>query len=149
MTFAIIATWTDAAALRRIARGAYQHYTAEMGREPAPMTADYAHHLRHDQVHVAVDDGGLALGFAVVIEKPEGGWLENIAVAPAVMGQGIGAALLRHVEDDLARAGAAALNLYTNQVMRQNIDWYRKNGYQETGRRREDGYQRVFFQKRI
>jgi hypothetical protein len=37
-----LAVESDAPALRQIAVAAYQHYVPRIGREPAPMTANYA-----------------------------------------------------------------------------------------------------------
>ena len=37
--------------------------------------------------------------------------------------------------------------LHTNAAMTQNVELYRRHGYQQTHRAVEDGYQRVFFTK--
>lgn len=149
MQFSIHHHWHDSKDLRQIARDAYQHYGAEMGVEPAPMQADYAHHLAHDQIYAAVDDRGVLIGFAIVIFKDTGVWLENIAVAPPLMGQGVGTRLLGYIEDDLSTQGVQHLHLYTNIIMRQNIAWYAKQGYHETSRQQDEGYHRVFFRKEL
>ena len=133
--------------LAQIARAAYGHYVAEMGQEPAPMKADYAAHLADDTVLVALNDQDQPIGFAIMLQKPDGLWLENIAVMPDAAGQGFGTEILRAVEDWAHRQGAADIKLYTNIVMRWNIDWYLRQGYHDYDRRHEDGYDRVFFKK--
>jgi hypothetical protein len=39
------------------------------------------------------------------------------------------------------------LDLFTNEVMTENQAIYARLGYRETGRRTEDGYQRVYMEK--
>ena len=54
--------------------------------------------------------------------------------------------------DDLIRVQAiadAAYQLYTNVVMTKPIGWYQSLGFQETGRRTENGYRPVYFAKEI
>ena len=47
-----------------------------------------------------------------------------------------------------ARAqGRPRLVLYTNVMMWENVALYGRWGFAETGRRREDGYERVYFAK--
>ena len=58
----------DAPILTRIASGAYSPYIPLMGREPAPMGADYASHIAQDICFVAVSDKQL-VAFAVLISK--------------------------------------------------------------------------------
>src|SRR5262245_45389189 len=49
---------TDARAVADLVRRAYQHYTARIGREPAPMGADYDRAIADGTVWVVeVDDG--------------------------------------------------------------------------------------------
>lgn len=122
-----------------------------MGREPAPMLADYQNHLAHDDVLVAEDAAsagvpGAVTGFAVIVRRAHEYWLENIAVDPAHQGRGLGAALLAAVEARLAPK-ATYYRLYTNAVMEKNILWYPRLGFTETHRGEEDGYNRVYFKK--
>jgi hypothetical protein len=39
--------------------------------------------------------------------------------------------------------------LYTNQKMTENLDFYPRLGYVETRRLSEDGFERVYFEKRL
>ncbi|WP_346770509.1 GNAT family N-acetyltransferase [Pseudomonas sp. 273] len=75
--------------------------------------------------------------------------LENIAVAPAFKGRGIGKALLAFCEDYARARRLEAIELYTNQLMTENIALYTKLGYQETHRATEDGFARVFMRKGV
>ena len=41
------------------------------------------------------------------------------------------------------------MSLYTNAKMTRNLDWYVKLGFVETRRIREDGFDRVYFEKTL
>lgn len=139
------ATPQDEAAIRDCAALAYARYVPRIGREPAPMRADYAAQIAAGHVHVA-EDGGFQ-GF--VVFYPEGGdvLLENVAVLPAAAGRGVGRALVAHCEDMARQWGARAVRLYTNAAMTENLSLYPRLGYAEWDRRTEDGFDRVYFEK--
>ena len=81
--------------VRRIARAAYEHYTARIGREPAPMVADFAASIAAGQLWVAGDP---VVGFVVAYRRRDHWHLENVAVDPVAQGTGLGRALIAHVE---------------------------------------------------
>ncbi|HTU24502.1 MAG TPA: GNAT family acetyltransferase [Pirellulales bacterium] len=57
------------------------------------------------------------------------GWIYSLAVSPAQRRRGIGAALMKRVESELARLDCPKINL---QVLRANaavVDFYRRLGY--------------------
>ena len=140
---------TDLPAIQAIMEAAYTPYIAVMGQKPAPMLADYAAHLNQDTVFVTErisDQTASLLAYAIIIKKPSGYWLENIAVSPAASGQGLGSALIRHLEDYLRQA-TDHYQLYTNIRMTAHMAWYERLGFVETRREREDGYERVFYKK--
>lgn len=139
---------SDLAAIQAISEAAYGIYVAAMGQRPGPMLADYAAHLAQDVVLVALDADGAVCGYAVVLEQPDGFWLDNIAIDPAAQGQGVGGRLLAAVETWLL-ARADRYRLYTNVKMTANIAWYRRAGFAETGRHRVNGFDRVYFEKRL
>ena len=138
----------DAPILTRIASGAYSPYIPLMGREPAPMGADYASHIAQDICFVAVSDKQL-VAFAVLISKADGWWLETIATAPDHQGKGAGAALLAHCKQFLRAEGVSSYQLYTNEVMSGPYDWYLRSGFVETRRGTEDGFARIFMRKTL
>ncbi len=139
---------TELEQVRACARAAYQPYVAAIGREPAPMSADFAGALKAGTLDVAEAQTTLA-GFIISYKRGAHWHIENIAVVPALQGRGIGQALLAHGEK-LARAnGALRLALYTNEKMTANLTWYPRQGYHEVRRAVEDGFSRVFFEKSL
>lgn len=94
------------------------------------------------------EQGGL-LGFVVFYPDGEYMLLENVAVAPEAVGQGIGKALIMYCEVAAKAQGVSAVRLYTNAKMTENLSIYPHLGYAEIGRCHEDGFDRVYFEKRI
>ena len=109
-----LAVEADAPALRRIAVAAYRHYVARFGREPAPMTADYAAAARRGQAWVAAENGE-AVGFIILIPQPGHLLLENVAVLPAAQGRGVGARLLALAEERGRSLRLPEVRLYTKR----------------------------------
>jgi len=141
----------DAEALTRVAHEAYAQYVDVIGRQPAPMTADYSAHLRDDQCLVAElkgDDAPVVAGFVIVTEQSDGYWIETVAVRPQYSGQGLGRDLVCAAEQWVGSL-ANSVQLYTNAKMTRNLTWYPKLGYREVGRRHERGFDRVFFHKQL
>jgi len=138
----------EAGILQAIAREAYQRYVPRIGREPAPMSADYAAAVRDKQAWVAVDQGQV-IGFVALIAQPDHLLLQNLAVRPSWEGHGVGSRLLALAEDEARRRRLAEIRLYTNEAMTENLAYYPRRGYAETHRAEQDGFRRVFFRKRI
>lgn len=139
----------DEAAIRSCAEEAYARYVAAIGRRPAPMEADYAAQIAEGLIHVALDGEGLLAGFITFFPQDDAMLLENVAVRKAVVGQGIGKALIGFCEETARRLGLGSVRLYTNAKMVENLAIYPRLGYAETGRGTEDGFERVFFEKRL
>jgi ribosomal protein S18 acetylase RimI-like enzyme len=133
---------------RALVRRAYALYVPRMGKEPAPMLADYAALIEAGEVHV-LEDGGQPVALIVLRPDEDGLFIENIAVDPAIQRKGHGRALLSFAEREARRLGLTALRLYTNAAMTENLTYYPRLGFRETDRREEDGYKRVFFEKRV
>ena len=137
----------DAAALGAIAEAAYQPYIAEMGRKPAPMVADFDAHIVKDICLVLWLEGKIA-GYAIILDRADGYWLENIAVHPEHHKKGLGTALIEAVEA-VIRPRADHYKLYTNIVMQSNARWYLSLGFKQTKEAMEDGFHRLYFKKTL
>ena len=138
----------DVPMIGNCARSAYARYVAAIGREPAPMVADFAAQVAAGDVDVAERDGEI-VGFIVFFARDGTMFLENVAVHPGAAGQGIGKALVARCEDAARRANLPAVVLYTNAKMTGNLAIYPRLGYVETDRRIEDGFDRVYFRKEL
>lgn len=142
------ATAADEEAIRACAMAAYQRYVAAIGRKPAPMLADFAAQIAAGDIEVAADEtSGTLQGFIVSFPRGDHMFLENVAVHPEAAGQGIGKALIARCESEARRRELGSVQLYTNVKMVENLSIYPRLGYVETGRRHEDGFDRVYFEK--
>ena len=138
----------DADAAAACVKAAYGHYVERNGKQPAPMLDDYARAIRECEVYVAFIDSAI-VGVLVLAQAEEGFLLENIAVSPAVQGQGVGRALLELAERCAAKQGFGSIYLYTQDIMTENQALYAKIGYVEYARRTEAGLNRVYMRKRL
>ena len=143
------ATAADEAAIRNCAGQAYARYISLIGRKPAPMLADFSAQIAAGHVHVATDGDGAFQGFIVFYPEDRHMLLENVAVLPDAAGKGIGKALIRLCEDEARRQSLAAVRLYTNEKMTDNLSIYPRLGYAEVARCSEHGFNRVYFEKRL
>jgi ribosomal protein S18 acetylase RimI-like enzyme len=125
----IRATPADAPVVRQLVRDACAKWVPILGREPLPMLADYDLAVREHEVDLAYVEGALA-ALVEMILHPDHLFIENIAVAPAHQGRGLGKALMAHAEGRARTLGMAQLRLLTAHVMEGNIRFYQSLGFQ-------------------
>jgi len=133
----------DAARIGAIARAAYAKYVSRIGREPAPMLADFAAAIAADRV-VVIDTGGVVDGYMIAWPEVDAYFIDNIAVDPAREGEGLGRRLIDHASDEARRLRLPAIRLYTNAAMTENLSMYARLGFVETHRAVEHGFDRVY-----
>ena len=138
----------DVDTIERIVRAAYAPYVPRIGREPAPMRADYGTLIRAGCVWVA-DATEAAAGIVVLLARDKHLLLDNLAVAPEAQRRGIGRGLADFAETEARRRGYSRIVLYTNVAMTRNVALYRRWGWRETHRAEEDGYARVYMAKDV
>ncbi|MGC7837669.1 GNAT family N-acetyltransferase [Pseudomonas sp. L7] len=143
------ATPADQPAIQACAEQAYARYIPLIGRKPAPMQADYASQIAAGWVHVALDEQASLQGFIVFYPDDNHMLLENVAVLPSAAGRGVGKALINLCESRARQLGLNAVQLYTNERMTENLCLYPRLGYVEIARRSEDGFNRVYFEKKL
>jgi GNAT superfamily N-acetyltransferase len=139
----------DRAAVEAIVNAAYAIYVDRIGKPPGPMLDDYASLIADGSVSVLEDPDGTMAAIVVLVPQPDHLLLDNIAVRPDRQGQGLGRRLIEFAEDEARRLGYAELRLYTHQTMTENIVFYARLGFAETGRAHQGGYDRVFMTKRL
>ena len=144
-----LATEKDLAAVRDCAQQAYARYVPLIGRKPAPMVADFERQIAEGAVHIAINPMGEFQGYIVFFPEHDHILLESVAVLPSATGKGIGKTLIQFCEEQGRRQSLAAVHLYTNERMTENLAIYPRLGYVEVARRSEDGFKRVYFEKRL
>lgn len=142
------ATPDDVPAIEALVHEAYEPYIPRMGREPGPLLEDYAAIVADGRALVARRDGRL-VALLVTSVHPDHLLVENVAVAADERGTGVGTFLLGLADDQARRAGVAEVRLYTHETMVENIAYYPRRGFHETGRRTENGFTRVFFARAV
>ncbi len=141
---------SDLDAVRRCAASAYGKYVVRIGREPAPMGADFAAALATGSLFVAEGEtpGDIA-GFVVFYPRGDHVHLENVAVDPPRQGCGLGRELIAFAERRASERGFGRIELYTHAKMSENLALYPRLGYREFDRRIENGFDRVYFRKNL
>ena len=133
----------DAPRLKAITRAAYAKYVPRIGRDPAPMSADYAAAIAAGHA-IVISRGPVVAGYLIGRGNADSYFIENIAVDPAFQGHGLGATMLCHAISEARRLKLPTLRLFTNAAMTENLALYAHLGFVETHRVVEQGYDRVY-----
>jgi ribosomal protein S18 acetylase RimI-like enzyme len=133
----------DAARIGSIARAAYSKYVSRIGREPAPMVADFTAQIAANHV-VVIATAELVTGYMVAWPESDAYFLDNIAVDPTWQGEGLGRQLIDHAILQARQLRLPAIRLYTNVAMTENLSMYAHLGFIETHRAWEKGFHRVY-----
>jgi ribosomal protein S18 acetylase RimI-like enzyme len=143
------ASAADTERIIAIAGAAYAKYIPRLdGRKPGPLLADYPAAIAEGHT-VVIARGGEIDGY--MVGWPEAGayLIEILGVDPACQGQGLGRQLIEHAAGEARRHGLAALRLYTNVVMTENVPLYRHLGFVETHRAFEEGFHRIYMRREL
>jgi ribosomal protein S18 acetylase RimI-like enzyme len=137
------ATADDLARIGEIARAAYAKYVPRIGREPAPMVADFDTEISAHRVVVIEADKKVS-GYMIGWPEADAYFIDDIAVDPGCHGEGLGRRLIEHAAAQAERLHLPALRLYTNVLMTENLSMYANIGFVETHRVIEKGFHRVY-----
>lgn len=138
-----IADAQDVARVRAIARAAYAKYVPRIGREPAPMVADYDASVAMQRA-VVVEIAAQIRGYMIGWPEGDAYFVENIGVDPQYQGHGLGRRLIEYAVAEARSQRLPALSLYTNEAMTENLAMYAHFGFVETLRVAEKGFRRVY-----
>lgn len=138
----------DVPAVEVLVREAYEPYVERIGREPGPLLVDYAAVIAEGRAVVA-RRGDRIVGLLVTSRQADHLLVENLAVAASERGSGLGTRLLGIADEQARAAGLPELRLYTHEKMVENLAYYPRRGFTETGRRTEAGFARVFFSRPV
>ena len=142
------ASAADTATVAAITQAAYAKYIPRLGREPQPMTADYAQILAAHPVWLLCLDEH-PVGVLVLMHEPDALLIYSVAVEPQYQKHGFGRQLLAWAEDQAQQAGYTVIRLFTNALMTENIVLYQRLGYTETAREPYQGLTLVHMAKRL
>ena len=143
-----VANIKDAPGITQCINNAYQHYVSRLGKPPGPMLEDYADIISEHVVYIAEVPNKI-VGVMVLMENYSPVLLDNLAVDPCQQGTGLGRQLLLLAEDVARKAGHDSIQLYTHELMHENIDYYHHHDYQISHRVTEKGYQRIYMTKTL
>jgi GNAT superfamily N-acetyltransferase len=142
-----LATREDLSEIAEVVTASYEKYLTRMDKPPAPMERDYAEAIENREIWGV---GNPVQGLVPLITQRETVLLiENVAVHPSIQGSGLGRELMDFAEGVATERGLTRLALYTNEVMTENLSIYGHLGFSEVARRTEDGYRRIYMEKRL
>jgi ribosomal protein S18 acetylase RimI-like enzyme len=138
----------DEPAVRQCVADAFEKYIERIGKPPAPMLLDYGVFIKEGRVRVAEHQNKIC-GVIVIYETSTRFYIDTVAVKSDFQGMGVGRALLEFAEGEAIRLGFTSIYLCTNVKMTENQIFYPRAGYVEYERRMEDGYDRVYYRKKL
>ena len=128
-----------------IALKAYEKYIERMGKEPAPMRPV----IQKEDVVFVYEDNKQVIAFAILVKINDQIILDSIAVDPPHQKKGIGDNFIKFIEEYLMEQKVNKYQLYTNEMMFENIKWYQKIGFKIFKKVTEKGYNRIYFEKEL
>lgn len=136
----------DKAAIVNCVDKAYQKYVVRIGKKPGPMLDDYSSLITGGNVFCG-EYSGKIIGVLVLRKFDDYMLLDNVALLPEFQGRGFGKLLITFAESYSLENKYNEIQLYTNVKMTENIGLYHGLGYTEYARKKEDGYERIYFKK--
>jgi ribosomal protein S18 acetylase RimI-like enzyme len=136
----------DLPAIKTLIDAAYTRYLTRMDKPPAPMLRDYGPSVEAGTTWVT---GFPITAVLTLYPRDDHLFIENVAVHPGAQGRGLGRALMSFAEEEAARRGFTRMALVTHEAMTENQAIYARLGYTEAGRLAEDGYRRIYMEKRL
>ena len=137
---------SDLPAIKALIGAAYARYLARMDKPPAPLSRDYGPSVEDGTTWVA---GSPITAVLTLYPRADHLYVENIAVDPNAQGRGLGRALMDFAEREAVNRGLHRMALVTHEAMTENQAIYARLGYVEIERRTEDGYRRIYLEKRL
>ena len=119
-----LAQAVDQEAVVACVQEAYTKYIVRLGKEPAPLLTDYKALIAQKVVYVLISKEEM-LGVLVLMPQERSMFVE---------------ARQEHLNE---------IRLYTNELMTENLHFYQMLGFEEEGRKVQDGYRRVFLRKAL
>ena len=144
----IEALMSDVLAIQSCVKSAYQHYVDRIGKEPGPMIDDYHARVSQNDAFVIKDEDRV-IGVLVLILDHQRCLLDNVAVDPQYAGNGLGKKLVEFAERFAKERKYQEIELYTHELMDENIEMYQKWGYRVVRKVSECGFNRIYMAKKL
>lgn len=123
--------------VRNLTLKAYAKWVQVTPRKPRPMTADYNEAFEKHRFDCLYREDML-VGLIETTTQDDELMVVNVAVDPAYQGLGYGVHLMRFAEGLARKAKLSGTRLYTNKLMRENIELYERLGYRFEKETRHD-----------
>ncbi|KAJ5817500.1 hypothetical protein N7447_007508 [Penicillium robsamsonii] len=144
------ATAKEIPAIKAMIDSAYSKYIERIGKQPAPMTQDWDEVILTHEVLILRDNERIVGSITFREDKQTNSLkIDNVVVDPKVQSRGYGSYMIQYAEMEGQKQGMSSVRLFTNVKMFENLGYYPKLGFTETERRVEDGFERVYFCKKL
>jgi len=137
-------------------RAAYaDHAAAGLNFSAATSTAaNVRGRIASGQVHVAREGGRLIGTYNLRVKTDDigdAGYVNSLAIDPALRHSGLGRRLLEHAEAEASRRSLTRMKLDTAKPLTDLIQWYERRGYRMVGETHWDGktYDSVIMEKEL
>jgi ribosomal protein S18 acetylase RimI-like enzyme len=142
------ATVTDLASIVRCADLAFASFAGLSDKRDVKLEDSLRSQILDGSIHLICDEAQV-LGYISLWPTANQMFIDTLAVLPKHHRRGLGSQLLAFADRETSRLGLDTVNLFTKATMADNLVFYKRRGYRETGRCDDDGFCRVFFSKNI
>lgn len=136
----------DVDAIEAMVNAAFSMYIERLGTRPAAMIANYHLLVASGDLYV-LRTNGHTVGAVLLTEDSGSLKLSNLVVDPSAQGLGYSRYLMSFAYELARSRGLSAITLFTNVLMHENISLYTRLGFEQIGRKTENGFDRVYFRK--
>ena len=142
------ATVADLASIVRCADLAFAPFAGHSDKRDVKLEDRLELQILEGSIRLICDEEKI-LGYISLWPTANQMFIDTLAVLPKHHRRGLGSQLLAFADRETSRLGLDTINLFTKETMADNLVFYQRRGYGETGRCDDDGFCRVFFSKSI
>lgn len=132
----------DLAEIVALVHRAFEQYRGKLEPESGALSESVESlrkRLEKNRLFLAEDDGRIS-GAVFAAQKGDAVYLDRLAVDPEVRSRGIARRLIEAVEFHAREIGAARITLGVRLALPQNIEYFQRCGFVETGRQTHAGF---------
>jgi predicted N-acetyltransferase YhbS len=143
-----VATITDLVSITSCTDLAFASFAGHSHKRDAKLEDSLRSQILEGSIWLICDEAHV-LGYISLWPTADQMFIDTLAVRPSHHRQGLGSQLLAFADRETLRLGLSSVNLFTKATMADNLVFYKRRGYRETGRCDDDGFCRVFYSKSI